>query len=76
MKCFCNNFNVKSLIKQPTCHKNLDNPTFVDLLLTNAPTSFQSTCALEIGLSDSYLMTLAVIIKNSKNLQPRKSYKL
>ena len=26
MKCFCDNYNLKSLIKQPTCYKNPDNP--------------------------------------------------
>ena len=43
MKCFCDNYNLKSLIKQPACYKNLDNPTCVDLMLTNASQSFQST---------------------------------
>ena len=28
------------------------NPTCIDLILTNAPQKFQSTCALETGLSD------------------------
>ena len=51
MKCFCDNYNLKSLIKQPTCYKNPDNPTCIDLLLTNAYRSFQSTCVLEKGLS-------------------------
>ena len=47
MKCFCDNYNLKSLIKQPTCYKNPDNPTCIDLLLTNAPSNFQSICCLE-----------------------------
>ena len=60
MNCFCENYNLKSLIKQPACYKNPDSLTCVDLLLTNAPRSFQSTCALERGQSDFYLMTLTV----------------
>ena len=73
IKCFCDNYNLKSLIKQPTCYKNADNPTCIDLMLTNTPRSFQSTCVLETGLSDFHLMTLAVIgpTKNyrTKNLR-------
>ena len=35
MKTFCEVYNLKSLIKQPTCYKNPDKPSCVDLLLTN-----------------------------------------
>ena len=71
MKCFYDNYNLKSLIKQPTCYKNPDNTTYIDLMLINAPRSFQSTCVLETGLSDFRLMTLAVMRKSFKKLQPR-----
>ena len=47
MKAFCNNYNVTSLIKQPTCYKNPNNPACIDLILSNTPRSFQSTCVLE-----------------------------
>ena len=79
MKCFCGNYNLKSLVKQSTCYKNPDNPTCIDLMLTNAPRSFQSKCVLETGLSGFHLMILAVIRKSFKKLQPRiinyRSYK-
>ena len=79
MKCICDNYNLKSLIKQRTCYQNADNPTCIDLLLTNAPRSFQSTCVLETGMSDFHLMTLTVMRKSFKKLQPRiinyRSYK-
>ena len=42
----------------------LQNPTYptcIDLILTNRPQSFRSTCALEKGLSDFHLMTLTVM---------------
>ena len=54
MKSFCENYNLKSLIKQPTCYKNPNKPT----ILTNVPRMFQSTCVLETGLSDFHLMTV------------------
>ena len=71
MTCFCDNYNLKTSIKQPTRYKNPDKPTQIDLLLTNAPRSFQSACVLETRLSDFDLMTLTVMRKCFKKLQPR-----
>ena len=76
---FCESYNLKSLIKQPTCYKNPDKPTCIDLILTNVPRMFQSTCVIEIGLSDFHLMTVTVMRKTFKKLSPRiisyRSYK-
>ena len=44
MKSFCESYNLTNLIKQPTCFKNPDKPSCIDLLLTNRPKSFQTTC--------------------------------
>ena len=38
--CFFN--NLTSLIGQPTCCKNPDKPTCIDLILTNPPNYFQN----------------------------------
>ena len=51
IKSFCYNYSLKSLISQPTCYKNFEEPTCIDLILTNMPSSFQSTCVLEKGFS-------------------------
>ena len=79
MKSFCENYDLKSLIKQPTCYKNPDCPTCIDLILTNVPRSFQSTCVVETELSDFHLMTLTVLRKSFKKFQPKlikyRSYK-
>ena len=79
MKLFCENYNLKTLIKEPTCYKNPDNPTCIDLILTNVPRSFESTCVLETRLSDFHLMALTVMRKRIKKFQPRvihyRSYK-
>ena len=79
MKKFCENYNLQNLIKQPTCYKNPSRPTSIDLILTNVPRSFQSTCVIETGLSDFHLMTLTVMKKSFKKFQPRiinyRSYK-
>ena len=49
MKSFCENYNLKSLIKEPTSYKNPNKPTCIDLILTNVPRMFQSSCVLETG---------------------------
>ena len=50
MERFCEQYGLKSLIKIPTCHKNLRNPSCIDLILTNSPLSFQSSGVIELGL--------------------------
>ena len=76
---FCDNYDLKNLIRQPTCYKSPSNPTCIDLILTNAPLKFQSSCVLETGLSDFHLMTVKVMRKFFKKLKPRtinyRSYK-
>ena len=79
MKAFCDNCNLTSLIKQPICYKNPNNTTCIDLILSNTPRSFQSTCVIETGLSDFHLMTLTVMKKSFRKFHPRlinyRSYK-
>ena len=38
---FCEIYNTKNIIKEKTCFKNPENPTCIDLILTNRPRSFQ-----------------------------------
>ena len=64
MKAFCDNYNLTSLLKQPTYCKNPNNPRCINLILYNTPRSFQSTSVIEAGLSDYYLMTLTVMKKS------------
>ena len=79
MKSFCENYDLKNLIRQPTCYKKSSNPVCIDLILENVPRSFQSTCVVETGLSDFHLMTLTVMRKSFKKYQPKimnyRSYK-
>ena len=41
MKSFYENYNLKSLIKQPTYYKNPNKPTCIDLTLTNVHACFK-----------------------------------
>ena len=70
-KAFCDNCNLTSLIKQPTCYKNPNNPTCIGLILSNTPRSFQISCVIETGRSDFHLMTLTVMKMSFRKLQPR-----
>ena len=68
MQTFCEAYNFKSLIKQPTCYKNPIKPSCIDLMLTNFPRMFQSTCVIESGLSHFHLMTVTVLKKTFKKV--------
>ena len=35
MKKFCDKYDLENLIKEPTCFKNPNNPSSIDLMLTN-----------------------------------------
>ena len=37
MESFCESYRFKSLIKDPTCFKNPENPSCINLILTNSP---------------------------------------
>ena len=52
IKILCSNYNLTSMINKPTCYKNPDKPTCIDLILTNYPGSFQSSCVIETSLPD------------------------
>ena len=71
MTFFCENYGLKNLIKQHTCYKSPSNPTCIDLILTNVPRSFQSTCVIETGLSDFHIITLTVMKRGFKKFQLR-----
>ena len=59
IKDFCDDYSLKSLIRQPTCYK------------TNAPKKFESTCVLEIGPTDFHLMAVTIMKKILKKLKPK-----
>ena len=71
MESFCDNYSLKSLIRQATCYKNFGKPTCIDLILSNISHSFESTCVIETGLSDFHQMTLTVLRKKLKRIKPR-----
>ena len=53
---FCSLKNLEGLIKKPTCYKNHENPTCIDLILTNRPSYFQQSNVFETSISDFHLL--------------------
>ena len=43
IKIFYIHYNLTSMINKPSCYKNPDKPTCMDLILTNCPGSFQNS---------------------------------
>ena len=68
---FCESYRFKSLIKDPTCFKNPESPSCIDLILTNNPYSFQNSWVIETGLSDFYKMIVSVMKTTFQKLKPR-----
>lgn len=55
IKKFCETYKLRNFIKDPTCFKNPENTTCVDLAL-----SFKNIYAIEIGLSLFHKMVVGV----------------
>ena len=71
IKVFCSNYNLTSMINKPTCYKNPDKLTCIDLILTNCPGSFQNSCVIETGLSDFRKMIVTVMKASYWKIEPR-----
>ena len=57
---FCTTCNLKNIIKEPTCFKNFENPTCIDLILANWSKCFQNSNVFGTGFSDFYKLTFTV----------------
>ena len=79
VKNVCSSYNLTSMINRPTCYKNPEKPSCIDLILTNCPRSFQNSCTIETGLSDFHKLVVTVMKTTYKKSQPKiinyRSYK-
>ena len=57
-------YNLKNVVKKPTCFKNVNNPSTIDLILTNNKKSFYRTDVLESGLSDFHKLIFTILISS------------
>ena len=54
-------YSLKGLIKKPACLKGLENPTCIDLILTNQSKRFQNSNDFETGLSNFHKLAITVL---------------
>ena len=71
MTLFCTLFKLKSIVKEPKCYKNPENPSCLDLFLTNCPGSFHNTCLYETGFSDFLKLVVTTLRTNFEPLPPK-----
>ena len=71
MSVFSDSYDLKNLMKEPTCYKNPNKLSCIDLMLTNKPRSFKHSCVIETGLSDFHRMAVTVMKGTFATLQPR-----
>ena len=69
LKAFCDSFDLTNLIKVPTCFQS-DNPTSIDVILTNKNRSFMHTKSILNGLSDWHSIIFTMLRKQIKRLTP------
>ena len=63
--------NSKNLVKEKTCFKSIDNPSCIDLFITNKPMSFQNTQVFHVGCSDFHKMAVTVMKTKFTKLKPK-----
>ena len=58
MQEFCELYNLKNPVKEPTCYKNPENPSCIDLILTDL---FYKIATVVTGQPDFHKMTITVM---------------
>ena len=71
LKDFLYHYDAKNLVKQKTCFKSVENPSCIDLFLTNSYRSFQNTTTVSTGLSDFHNMSVTVLKSTFKKTKPK-----
>ena len=68
---FCDLNGLRNLTNVPPCYKTFDNPTSIDLILTNRPSYFQRGAIFETGLSDFHLLTITEFKTSFQKREPK-----
>ena len=71
MQDFLEEFNAKNLVRGNTCFKNMNNPSCIDLFITNSCNSFQNTTNISTGLSDFHKMIVTVLKTTFPKAKPK-----
>ena len=70
MKESCSLNGLKNLINKPTCYKNSEKPSCIDLTLTSQLAFFQRSTVLEIRLSEFHLFTVTEFKMSFQKCKP------
>ena len=69
LESFLYEHDLENLVKENTCFMSVENPSCIDLMLTNSNMSFQNTTNVFSGLSDFHKLVLTVLkINFTKNI--------
>ena len=63
--------DLHGFIQDPTCYKNPNKPTCIDLIITNFPYLFTKTQNLETGLSDFHKLMFTVLKMRFEKPKPK-----
>ena len=63
--------SAKNIVKEETCFQSIENPSCIDLFLTNKSNLFFSTSTINTGLSDCYKMVVTVLRLTFQRAQPK-----
>ena len=61
MEEFCQPYDLDTLIKEQTSYKNADNPSSIDVILTNKKEYFANNSTMETGILDHHKMVITVL---------------
>ena len=71
---FLEAYGLKSIVHEKTCFKSLNNPSSIDLFLTNCSKSFQNTSVISAGMSDYHKMVVTVLKTTFPKSKPTQIY--
>ena len=61
MRYFLHVCNCQNIFKEKTCFKNPHSPSYIDLVITNRPKSFQNSTVIDTCLSNFYKISLTFL---------------
>ena len=71
MAALCNEYKLEALNQERTCFKSYMSPSCIDLLIRNFRKAFESTLAIEAGLSDFHKFIFFVLKDKHEKVPPK-----
>ena len=67
----CDTYGLKRIVKKPTCYNSRDNPSLLDVIITNCSKSVAETINLPLGISDFHNYISAAIKITCPSNEPK-----